>query len=118
MREHHYALLRGFFHGASDQPGEGTDDVFLHSVALVRGSRAIGRRLGDLEPVPRGRYCGSLFRLGPDGSFDSNIIIRSLMLKDRVLRAHAGCGIVADSDPAAEAAELGWKLDPLLRALA
>jgi len=76
------------------------------------------QRLGELEPVPRGPYCGSLFRLGSDGSLDSNIIIRSLMLKDRILRAHAGCGIVADSDPAAEAAELGWKLDPLLRALA
>jgi CPA2 family monovalent cation:H+ antiporter-2 len=47
-REERYGLFRGFFHGASDQPGEGTDDVFLHSVALVPGSRAIGRRLGDL----------------------------------------------------------------------
>jgi len=34
------------------------------------------------------------------------------------LRAHAGCGIVADSDPAGEAEELGWKLQPLLEALA
>jgi para-aminobenzoate synthetase component 1 len=76
------------------------------------------QRLGELEPVPRGPYCGSLFRLGGDGSLDSNIVIRSLMLKDRTLRAHAGCGIVADSDPAAEAAELGWKLNPLLQALA
>jgi len=47
-REERYGLFRGFFHGASDQPGEGMDDVFLHSVALVDGSRAIGRRLGDL----------------------------------------------------------------------
>jgi CPA2 family monovalent cation:H+ antiporter-2 len=47
-REERYGLFRGFFHGASDQPGEGADDVFLHSVALVPGSRAIGRRLGDL----------------------------------------------------------------------
>jgi CPA2 family monovalent cation:H+ antiporter-2 len=47
-REERYGLFRGFFHGASDQPGEGTDDVFLHSVTLVPGSRAIGRRLGDL----------------------------------------------------------------------
>ncbi|MCE2949388.1 MAG: monovalent cation:proton antiporter-2 (CPA2) family protein [bacterium] len=47
-REERYGMFRGFFHGASDQPGEGTDDVFLHSVALVRGSRAIGRRLGDI----------------------------------------------------------------------
>jgi para-aminobenzoate synthetase component I len=76
------------------------------------------RRLGELEPVPRGPYCGSLFRLGADGRFDSNILIRSLLLKGRQLRAHAGCGIVADSDPQAEAEELGWKLLPLLEALA
>jgi para-aminobenzoate synthetase component 1 len=76
------------------------------------------RRLDELEPVPRGPYCGSLFRLGRDGSFDSSILIRSLMLRGTLLRAHAGCGIVADSDPAAEAEELGWKLQPLLEALA
>jgi len=76
------------------------------------------QRLKSLEPVPRGPYCGSLFRLGSDGSFDSNILIRSLLLRGQRLRAHAGCGIVADSDPAGEAEELGWKLQPLLEALA
>jgi para-aminobenzoate synthetase component 1 len=76
------------------------------------------RRLHSLEPVPRGPYCGSLFRLGADGQFDSSILIRSLLLRGQRLRAHAGCGIVADSDPTAEAEELGWKLQPLLEALA
>ena len=76
------------------------------------------QRLSELEPVPRGPYCGSLFRLGADGSFDSNILIRSVMVKGQRLRVHAGCGIVADSDPASEAEELGWKLQPLLEALA
>ena len=76
------------------------------------------QRLAELEPVPRGPYCGSLFRLGPDGSFDSSILIRSAFIKDRTIRAHAGCGIVADSDPQSEAEELGWKLQPLLEALA
>jgi para-aminobenzoate synthetase component I len=76
------------------------------------------QRLHGLEPVPRGPYCGSLFRLGADGQFDSSILIRSLLLRGQRLRAHAGCGIVADSDPAAEAEELGWKLQPLLEALA
>ena len=76
------------------------------------------QRLGELEPVARGPYCGSLFHLGADGSFDSNILIRSLMVQGRRLRAHAGCGIVAESDPADEAEELGWKLRPLLEALA
>jgi len=76
------------------------------------------QRLSEREPVPRGPYCGALFRFGADGSFDSNILIRSLMLRGQRLRAHAGCGIVADSDPTAEAEELLWKLGPLLAAVA
>jgi para-aminobenzoate synthetase component 1 len=75
-------------------------------------------RLHDLEPVPRGPYCGSLFWLAADGRFDSSILIRSLMVRDRRLRLHAGGGIVADSDPGDEAREMGWKLLPLLEALA
>ncbi|MEO1002181.1 MAG: anthranilate synthase component I family protein [Cyanobacteria bacterium J06638_7] len=75
------------------------------------------QRLAELEPVSRGPYCGSLFRLDA-GSFDSSILIRSLFVQGRRLRAHAGCGVVADSDPAAEADEMGWKLEPLLAALA
>jgi para-aminobenzoate synthetase component 1 len=75
------------------------------------------QRLSSLEPVPRGPYCGSLFRLDGRGGLDSNILIRSLFVQGRRLRAHAGCGIVADSDPDAEAEELGWKLQPLLQAL-
>ena len=46
------------------------------------------------------------------------VLIRSVVIKDQRLRVHAGCGIVADSDPQAEAEEMGWKLRPLLEALA
>jgi para-aminobenzoate synthetase component 1 len=76
------------------------------------------QRLDGLEPVPRGPYCGSLFHLGDDGSFDSSILIRTVLVKGRRLRVHAGGGIVADSDPAGEAVEMGWKIQPLLEALA
>jgi para-aminobenzoate synthetase component 1 len=75
------------------------------------------QRLFELEPVARGPYCGSLLRLDWDGSFDSSILIRTLVQRGAQLRAHAGCGIVADSNPEAEARELGWKLNPLLEAL-
>ncbi len=75
------------------------------------------QRLAELEPVSRGPYCGSLIRIDWDGRFDSNILIRSLMRQGNQLRAHAGCGIVADSDPDNEADELNWKLQPLLEAL-
>ena len=76
------------------------------------------QRLNGLEPVPRGPYCGSLFHLGADGSFDSSILIRTVMVKGRRLRVQAGGGIVADSDPEGEAVEMGWKIQPLLEALA
>jgi para-aminobenzoate synthetase component 1 len=76
------------------------------------------QRLDGLEPVPRGPYCGSLFHLGDDGGFDSSILIRTLLVKGRRLRLHAGGGIVADSDPQGEAREMGWKIQPLLEALA
>ena len=75
------------------------------------------QRLHELEPTSRGPYCGSLIRIDWDGRFDSNILIRSLMRQGSTLRAHAGCGIVADSDPNGEAEELMWKLQPLLEAL-
>ena len=75
------------------------------------------QRLQELEPTSRGPYCGSLIRVDWDHSFDSNILIRSLLRQGEQLRAHAGCGIVADSDPENEAEELSWKLQPLLDAL-
>ena len=76
------------------------------------------QRLHELEPTSRGPYCGSLIHVDWDGRFDSNILIRSLIRAGHTLRAHAGCGIVADSDPEGEADELNWKLQPLLEALA
>ena len=75
------------------------------------------QRLNELETQGRGPYCGSLLHLDWNGRFDSNILIRTLLRKDSQLRLHAGCGIVADSDPDAEADELDWKLLPLLEAL-
>ena len=76
------------------------------------------QRIAELEPCSRGPYCGSLLRIDWDGCFDSNILIRTVLRKDNQLRVHAGCGIVADSNPQAEADELDWKLLPLLEALA
>ena len=75
------------------------------------------QRLNELEPIARGPYCGSFLHINWDGKFDSNILIRSIIIKDSNLRVHAGCGIVADSDSKNEAEELKWKLMPLLKAL-
>jgi CPA2 family monovalent cation:H+ antiporter-2 len=49
-RQQHYALLRGYFPGASDASEHLSDaeQVRLHSVALTTGSHAIGRPLDEL----------------------------------------------------------------------
>ena len=44
--------------------------------------------------------------------------LRSALLRGRVARCYAGCGIVRDSDPAAELAETEIKLQVMLPALA
>ena len=75
------------------------------------------KRLYELETIARGPYCGSFIKINWDGSFDSNILIRSLIMKDLILRTNAGGGIVADSVPNEEAQEMNWKLIPLLEAL-
>ncbi len=75
------------------------------------------QRLNELEPISRGPYCGSFLHIDWDGKFDSNILIRSLIVNKSTLRANAGCGIVADSNSYNEAEELTWKLMPLLKSL-
>ncbi len=75
------------------------------------------KRLYELEATARGPYCGSILNINWDGILDSNILIRSLMIKESTITAHAGCGIIADSDSKKEAEEMTWKLMPLLNAL-
>jgi len=50
VREGRYSLLRGFFHGGTDE-AEDFDEAQeprLHSVTLAPGAAAVGRNLGDL----------------------------------------------------------------------
>jgi branched-subunit amino acid aminotransferase/4-amino-4-deoxychorismate lyase len=58
--------------------------------------------INELEPARRGPYCGAIAWIGFDGAMDSSIVIRTLVVKDGLVAAQAGGGIVADSDPAAE----------------
>jgi para-aminobenzoate synthetase component 1 len=70
----------------------------------------------ELEPSPRGAYCGAHGWLGFDGKADLAMTIRSLTVTPDLIVAQAGGGIVADSDPAAEYEESMVKAGPLLRA--
>ena len=62
-----------------------------------------------LEPVRRGIYCGAVGYLDAAGGGDLNIAIRTAWQVGDRLYYQAGGGIVADSDPATEWAEAGWK---------
>lgn len=56
----------------------------------------------ELEETARGPYCGSMFWLGHDGNFDSNILIRTVIRRGGWLTFPVGGGIVADSTPTGE----------------
>ena len=71
----------------------------------------------ELEQVPRGPYCGSLFYVGVDGHADSSILIRTLTQSEGVLHFPAGGGITSQSEPAAEYEETLHKVEGLIRAL-
>lgn len=71
----------------------------------------------ELEPVPRGAYCGSFFWQDDQGHFDSNILIRTLQTQGDILHCHGGGGIVFDSDPDEEYAESVFKVEKLMKAL-
>jgi len=71
--------------------------------------------IAELEPTHRGPYCGSLFYYGCDGSFDSSILIRTLVLRAGVAAFGVGGGVVAQSEPGAEYTETLHKASGLLR---
>jgi anthranilate synthase component 1 len=58
--------------------------------------------ISELESHRRGVYAGAVGYALPDGTFDTCIAIRTMVLADGVAYLQAGAGIVADSDPAAE----------------
>ena len=73
--------------------------------------------ISELEPAARGAYCGNLFYVGPGGSFDSNILIRTFVLRNGAVQFPVGGGIVADSDPDDEYQETLHKAAGMLRCL-
>ncbi|MEN0088097.1 MAG: chorismate-binding protein [Pseudomonadota bacterium] len=58
--------------------------------------------IDELEPTPRGPYCGAIGRLDADGSATFNVAIRTATHVDGRLHIPVGGGIVADSEPEAE----------------
>ncbi|MCK0152575.1 anthranilate synthase component I family protein [Alcanivorax sp. S6407] len=73
--------------------------------------------IAELEPAPRGAYCGSFFWVDNQGNLDSNILIRTLQTDGDKLYCHGGGGIVFDSDPESEYEESRFKVEKLMGAL-
>lgn len=107
---------------ATLKPGLGPVDLLRASMpgGSVTGAPKVRAMqiIDELEPARRGPYCGCLTWIGFDGAMDSSIIIRTLVATRTELIAQAGGGIVAESEPNAEYAEMLLKADPLLRAAA
>src|SRR5439155_24063945 len=66
--------------------------------------------IAELEGYRRGPYAGAVGYALPDGSLDTCIAIRTIVVADGLARLQAGAGIVADSDPTAEHEECLRKL--------
>jgi anthranilate synthase component I len=73
--------------------------------------------VSELEGYRRGTYAGAVGYALPDGTLDTCIAIRTLVLQRGVARLQAGAGIVADSDPEAEHRECLSKLAALEAAI-
>jgi anthranilate synthase component 1 len=73
--------------------------------------------IDELEPEARGPYAGAVGYLSYGGDLDTCITIRTLVVRPGEVSVTAGAGIVADSDPEAEARETESKAAATLAAV-
>ncbi len=73
--------------------------------------------IDELEPERRGPYSGGAGYIAFDGSMDTCILIRTMVVKDGRAYLQAGAGIVYDSDPQGEYEETVNKAKALFRAV-
>ncbi len=72
--------------------------------------------IDELEPERRNLYGGAIGYFAADGSMDTCIVLRTAIIKDGKMVVQAGCGVVADSNPASEYQEILDKGRALFRA--
>jgi para-aminobenzoate synthetase component 1 len=95
-------------------PGIGLAEILraLFPCGSVTGAPKIRAMeiIRELEPFPRGVYCGSVGWIAPDGRMQLNVAIRTLTLHpDGRAVMNVGGGLVADSTPDGEYEEALWK---------
>lgn len=91
----------------------------VHPTAAVCGSpsRKALALIRELEGPHRGRYAGPVGWVDAAGDGEWAIALRCAELSGATARLFAGCGIVSESDPAAELDEARLKLRPIRSAL-
>ena len=118
--------LPNVMHLATDVTGVLDDDASsLALAAALHPSAAVGGTptadalalIDEIEGLDRGRYAGPVGWIDADGDGEWGIALRSAEYSGSRVRLFAGCGIVADSDPADELAETAAKLIPVVEAL-
>mgnify|MGYP001137634367 CR=1 FL=1 len=121
--------LANLTHLATDISGTLAPDRDVPSVlelaALLHPTAAVGgtptdvalRMIAELEPDARGRYAAPVGWLDSRGDGEFAIALRCAEVSGTSVRLMAGCGIVADSDPATEAREAQIKMVPVRDAL-
>jgi para-aminobenzoate synthetase component 1 len=116
-----FASVHHLVSTVTGQLAEGRDAIELLRACFPGGSITGAPKLRamqiieELEPCPRGVYCGAIGWLGFNGDMDSNIAIRTLVSANDELQFWAGGGIVADSQADAEYQECLDKAAALLR---
>ncbi len=106
------------------EAGRGAADVLLATLppGSVSGAPKVqAMKVISAMEAARGPYCGALFIIDAGGAMDSSVLIRTIALENGPdgwnLRAAAGGGIVADSDPREERIETETKLSLIRRVL-
>ena len=94
--------------------------ALLHPTPAVGGEPATtaAKLIPALEGLDRGWYAGAVGWTDATGDGEFTVALRCALLRGRTAHLYAGCGIVRDSDPAAELAETETKLGALLPVLA
>jgi salicylate biosynthesis isochorismate synthase/menaquinone-specific isochorismate synthase len=93
---------------------------------LMHPTPAVGGEPGEraeqlipaLEGLDRGWYSGPVGWTDATGDGEFCVALRCALLRGRLAHCYSGCGIVRDSDPAAELAESEVKLEAMLPLLA
>jgi para-aminobenzoate synthetase component 1 len=75
--------------------------------------------IDDYESFKRGLYSGTIGYIAPNGDFDLNVVIRTLLYNSdkKYLSCAVGSAITFESDPEQEYKECKTKIDKIFRAL-